>query len=180
MKKFVLNTVRPERCHVYVSDSLLQNTALIEPFCAAYDGVYLVYDQRFSSRASELERRLELNACVPLPGGEQGKRMGQVEQLSEALVAAGVRRGSLIIGLGGGSLTDLVGFLAATLLRGLDFVAVPTTLLAMVDASIGGKNGDRRHRAAHRRMDRPGFPRLPTQRSTKRRLGRGDQDRRHA
>lgn len=74
-----------------------------------------------------------------IPPGEAEKTRERWAQLTDALLAAGHGRDSVIIALGGGVIGDLAGFVAATFLRGIPFVQVPTTLLAMVDASVGGK-----------------------------------------
>ncbi|MGC2621560.1 MAG: 3-dehydroquinate synthase [Acidobacteriaceae bacterium] len=76
-----------------------------------------------------------------LPAGERYKRMAQVERLAAELAAAGADRASLLIAFGGGIVGDLGGFLAAIYMRGIDYVQVPTTLLAQVDSSVGGKTG---------------------------------------
>ncbi len=73
--------------------------------------------------------------------GEASKTRATKERLEDALLAAGLGRDSVVIAAGGGVATDLAGFVAATYMRGVPFVAVPTSLLAMVDASIGGKTG---------------------------------------
>ncbi len=83
-------------------------------------------------------------ASVPIaevPDGEAAKRLSVVEQLAERLVRWGVERSSVLVSLGGGSVSDLVGFLAAVLHRGVSWVAFPTTLLAQLDAAVGGKTG---------------------------------------
>jgi shikimate kinase/3-dehydroquinate synthase len=73
--------------------------------------------------------------------GERSKSLDVYGQVTDALLAAGVERRTAIIALGGGVVGDLAGFAAATTLRGLPFVQVPTTLLAQVDSSVGGKTG---------------------------------------
>jgi len=78
---------------------------------------------------------------VEIPDGEEHKNLASLAVLYERLLEAGVERGSPLVALGGGVLTDLAGFAAATLLRGLPTVLLPTTLLAQVDAAIGGKTG---------------------------------------
>ncbi len=80
-------------------------------------------------------------ATVVLEPGETHKRLSSVERALSAMVEAGADRDAVVIGHGGGVVTDIAGFCAATLLRGVRWVAVPTTLLAMVDASVGGKTG---------------------------------------
>jgi len=76
-----------------------------------------------------------------LPPGERFKRLSQVERLASELARAGADRSSLLIAFGGGIVGDLAGFLAAIYMRGIDYIQVPTTLLAQVDSSVGGKTG---------------------------------------
>jgi 3-dehydroquinate synthase len=76
-----------------------------------------------------------------LPGGEQQKTLGTVATVIDALVAARVNRDGLVLALGGGVVGDIAGFAAATYQRGIAFVQLPTTLLAQVDSSVGGKTG---------------------------------------
>lgn len=78
---------------------------------------------------------------LTVPEGETSKSLEQAATLYDELVAGGVHRGDLIVGVGGGVITDLTGFVAATFNRGMAFGCVPTSLLAQVDAAIGGKNG---------------------------------------
>jgi 3-dehydroquinate synthase len=82
-------------------------------------------------------------ACEPivLPPGEQTKSFEYLEEVIDRLLAARIERGSLLIALGGGVIGDLTGFAASIVLRGIDFVQIPTTLLAQVDSSVGGKTG---------------------------------------
>lgn len=74
-------------------------------------------------------------------GGEENKRMSQVEELAVAMVEGGADRSSLLIAFGGGIVTDVTGFLAAIFMRGIPVIQIPTTLLAQVDAAVGGKTG---------------------------------------
>ena len=78
---------------------------------------------------------------VLVPDGDASKSLRQAARLYEVLLDAEADRGSAVVALGGGVVGDLAGFVAATYLRGVAFVQVPTTILAMVDASIGGKVG---------------------------------------
>ncbi|HEX7360823.1 MAG TPA: 3-dehydroquinate synthase [Bryobacteraceae bacterium] len=75
------------------------------------------------------------------PGGEANKRLAVLERLAEEMLAAGADRTSILIAFGGGIVNDVGGFLAAIFMRGLPVLQVPTTLLAQVDAAIGGKTG---------------------------------------
>jgi len=78
---------------------------------------------------------------VDVPAGESSKSLRQADRLLEHLLSLGLDRRSFVVALGGGVVGDLAGFVAATYLRGIAFVQVPTTLLALVDSSVGGKVG---------------------------------------
>ncbi len=80
-------------------------------------------------------------ARIVVPVGEGSKSYATFETVCEAIIAARIERGDLVIALGGGVIGDLAGFAAASVRRGLDYVQVPTTLLAQVDSSVGGKTG---------------------------------------
>jgi 3-dehydroquinate synthase len=76
---------------------------------------------------------------VTLPPGEATKDLAHFGRLVDDILALGIERGTMLVALGGGVVGDIAGFAAATLLRGIDFVQIPTTLLAQVDSSVGGK-----------------------------------------
>jgi 3-dehydroquinate synthase len=76
-----------------------------------------------------------------LPPGEVNKRLARVEELAVQMAEQGADRSSVVIGFGGGIVTDVAGFLAAVFMRGIPALQIPTTLLAQVDAAIGGKTG---------------------------------------
>jgi 3-dehydroquinate synthase len=78
---------------------------------------------------------------VTIPAGEKSKTLAQADAICDQMIAAGLDRQSFVIGLGGGVIGDISGFVAAIFLRGIPHVQIPTTLLAMVDSSIGGKTG---------------------------------------
>ncbi len=78
---------------------------------------------------------------LTVPPGEDSKSSGQAERLAEALVKEEAHRGTILIGIGGGMVTDLAGYVASVYMRGVAFGGVPSTLLGMVDAAVGGKNG---------------------------------------
>jgi len=92
-----------------------------------------------------LSRTLEAEniACeaVTLPAGEATKSFPNFEALCESLLGLGVERKTTLIALGGGVIGDITGFAASVLLRGMEFIQIPTTLLAQVDSSVGGKTG---------------------------------------
>lgn len=82
----------------------------------------------------------EVNSCT-IPAGERYKTLATVQKIYNATLENRLERSSTLVALGGGVIGDMTGFAAATWLRGINFVQVPTTLLAMVDAAIGGKTG---------------------------------------
>jgi 3-dehydroquinate synthase len=88
---------------------------------------------------ARLRREADVALVHLLPDGERGKRLAELERAASRLLQAGCTRRSLVVAVGGGAVSDAAGFLAATFMRGVEWVAVPTTLLAMVDAAIGGK-----------------------------------------
>jgi 3-dehydroquinate synthase len=95
--------------------------------------------------AGQVAESLEKIGCqvqeVCIPPGEASKTLESATRLWETFLTAGLERGSMVVALGGGVVGDLAGFAAATYLRGVKWVVMPTSLLAMVDASLGGKTG---------------------------------------
>jgi 3-dehydroquinate synthase len=78
---------------------------------------------------------------IEIPSGEKSKSLAQVEKICGEMIEAGLDRSSFVVGLGGGVIGDISGFVAAIFQRGIPHLQIPTTLLAMVDSSIGGKTG---------------------------------------
>ena len=79
--------------------------------------------------------------AIVIPAGEESKEIATIEHITRQLIALEADRQTCLVGLGGGMVTDIAGFAASVYMRGIPFGFVPTTLLGMVDASIGGKNG---------------------------------------
>jgi len=92
-------------------------------------------------QGARLERGLPHHEVLFLPGGEDRKRLAPLEALAEEMVRRGGDRSSVVLAFGGGIVTDMAGFLAAIFMRGIPVIQIPTTLLAQVDAAIGGKTG---------------------------------------
>jgi 3-dehydroquinate synthase len=108
--------------------------------------VWIISDDRvFPRYAPVLIERLRAAGYVAhgyaVPAGESSKDLAMVAQLYDWLIGNGVERRDAVLALGGGVVGDLAGFVAATVLRGVALVHLPTTLLAMVDSAIGGKTG---------------------------------------
>ena len=115
---------------------------------AALTGVakaVIVHQPPLAARAEELRARLSSAGIdahrAEVPDAEDGKTLGVTGFCWEVCGQVGLTRGDAVLGLGGGAVTDLAGFVAATWMRGVRVVQVPTTLLAMVDAAVGGKTG---------------------------------------
>jgi 3-dehydroquinate synthase len=118
-----------------ISESLAKSVVRRVPVVTDQTVAGLYYDRfAVSLAASGLEP-----VAIILPAGEQTKSFAHLSRLIDALLAENVERGSLIVALGGGVIGDLTGFAAGILKRGVDFAQVPTTLLAQVDSSVGGK-----------------------------------------
>ena len=104
---------------------------------------FVIHDSNvsaFADRAiSSLERTGLRVVAVPVQSSERWKTLSAVEELSRALASAGADRDALVVAVGGGVVGDVAGFVAASWMRGVRWIAVPTTLLGMVDAALGGK-----------------------------------------
>ena len=98
------------------------------------DGIPRPYVQAILAQCKE-------PTLVTIPAGEESKILATYETILKVAIAADLTRSDAVLALGGGMVCDLAGFVAATYLRGIDFYSVPTTLLAMADASVGGKTG---------------------------------------
>ena len=107
--------VRPK---IVAFDANLSNTALLKTF--------------FKKLGKNTKK-------LPIPSGEKNKSIKALEILYDNLLSAGIQRDTVIYAYGGGVIGDLVGFAAATILRGVDYVQIPTTLLSQIDSSVGGK-----------------------------------------
>ena len=107
--------VRPK---IVAFDASLSNTAMLKTF---------------------LKKLGKNTKRIPIPSGEKSKSIKALEILYDNLLSAGIQRDTVIYAYGGGVIGDLVGFAAATILRGVDYVQIPTTLLSQIDSSVGGK-----------------------------------------
>lgn len=137
---------------VVIGERLLQNAGVwIRPLIRRSQAL-LITDRNLVEvgLATQLEAGLEAGGIsshrLVVPPGEGSKSFAELERLLDGALAAGIERATPVIVLGGGVVGDLGGLAASLLLRGLDLIQVPTTLLAQVDSSVGGKTGiDTRH-----------------------------------
>ena len=131
---------------ILVGDDLIAEAGRHIAPRVARERVFVVTDANLAElHLARLERALKEAGLdvetVVLPAGEQTKNFQHLETLIEQLLDMKIERGSTLIAFGGGVIGDLAGFAAAVLLRGIDFIQIPTTLLAQVDSSVGGKTG---------------------------------------
>ncbi|MET0984432.1 MAG: 3-dehydroquinate synthase [Steroidobacteraceae bacterium] len=130
---------------IYVGAQLLERSAELLGSVATRDLLIVtnttiepLYALRLKSAFERADRRVSLLA---LPDGEQYKTLETTSKIFDTLVAGRFNRDATLVALGGGVIGDIVGFAAASYQRGIDFIQVPTTLLAQVDSSVGGKTG---------------------------------------
>lgn len=129
--------------NIYIEPGLLGKLGELLPKIHRGSKIAIITDTNvapyyFETPASQLSEKYTVTKIL-VPAGEASKRLHMAEQICDSLSAARFSRSDLIVALGGGVIGDLAGFVAATYLRGVDFVQVPTSLLAQVDSSIGGK-----------------------------------------
>lgn len=129
---------------IVVGDGLLRNAGIEIGALLQRPRTVIVTDRSVSERhLAPLQESLQCHGIeshsIVIPAGEASKSMQQLESLLERLLELNVERRDVVIALGGGVVGDLTGFAAAILRRGVDFIQIPTTLLAQVDSSVGGK-----------------------------------------
>jgi 3-dehydroquinate synthase len=130
------------RYPILIGDGLLEGMARVLDDLKVPSARYLVSSPLvWRLHGPRVVRALGVTEPILVPDGERHKQLPTVSRIYDALVRASAERQSTIVTLGGGVITDMAGFAAATYLRGVPVVHVPTTLLAQVDAAIGGKVG---------------------------------------
>ena len=130
---------------IYIGSGLISKSELFQPFIAG-QSVYIVSNTTVAPLYSKtLIETISGDAKsvheIILPDGESYKDWATIQKIFDALLANGADRKTVIIALGGGVVGDMAGFAAASFMRGIRFIQVPTTLLAQVDSSVGGKTG---------------------------------------
>ena len=131
---------------IYIEDSFGALVDALEPFALADRKVCIVTDSNVNPLyGAEVEDMIGAisGECVRyvFPAGEESKTLDTVKEIYEFLIGNHFNRKDLLIALGGGVVGDLTGYTAATYLRGIEFIQIPTTLLSQADSSIGGKTG---------------------------------------
>ncbi len=128
---------------IYIGNGLLDQNHLITRHVVGTEIALVTNETVAPLYLDRLFRALEGYRCIKiiLPDGEQYKNIGELEQIFDALLEARFSRHCTIVALGGGVIGDMAGFTAACYQRGVSFIQIPTTLLAQVDSSVGGKTG---------------------------------------
>ncbi|MGE0258796.1 MAG: 3-dehydroquinate synthase [Alphaproteobacteria bacterium] len=129
---------------ILVGPGLIENAgAAMLPLLRRRQAVIVTDEHVGRHHLPALRRSLDgagiVNHAIVLPPGEGTKDLAHFGRLVDDVLACGIERGTMLVALGGGVVGDIAGFAAATLLRGIEFVQIPTTLLAQVDSSVGGK-----------------------------------------
>lgn len=139
-----MNTILSNNCQLFFNENGLNylNEILIP---SNYSKIIVLVDENTNNYClpnflPRLPTEVEIE-IIEIEAGEEMKNVATCLELWQTLMDLGADRRSIILNLGGGVVTDLGGFVACTFKRGIDFIHIPTTLLAMVDAAIGGKNG---------------------------------------
>ncbi len=132
--------------NVFIGENLLQQSGTLILPLLKQKKVYILADQTVANfYLDQLKHSLDLvhieYDIILIPSGEQSKSFQSYEKIIQLLLEKGIERNSTIIAFGGGVTGDLTGFAAATILRGVPFIQIPTTLLSQVDSSVGGKTG---------------------------------------
>mgnify|MGYP001212493587 CR=1 FL=1 len=136
---------------IFIGNNLLSNSEnIIKPFVQNRN-VILIHDNFFSLEKKNnhdfvnfvkiIQHLSETVNFIGIPGGDKTKNISQLNYILEKSLSFKISRDSLIIAFGGGVIGDIAGFAASILLRGLDYIQIPTTLLSQVDSSVGGKTG---------------------------------------
>jgi 3-dehydroquinate synthase len=135
--------------HITIGKGLIEQAdLLLAPFITGQKVIILADEAIAQPWLKQLETVLaRVTTChsITTSGGEAAKSFTRYADLMNTVLDLGIDRRTVIIAVGGGVIGDLAGFMAASLLRGLDFIQIPTTLLAQVDSSVGGKTGINAH-----------------------------------
>jgi 3-dehydroquinate synthase len=135
-----------QTCRVLVGPGLLTRTGELAREAGLRGACAVITDENVgrlhgAAVLKSLEAAGYRAVLLTVPAGEKSKSLASVEDLCDRMIAAGLDRGSFVVALGGGVVGDLAGFVAAVYHRGIPFVQIPTTIVAQVDSSIGGKTG---------------------------------------
>jgi len=139
-----MKPLQQKECSIYFENEAF--TALNKHLASSnYSSIFVITDTNvhnfcLTALLQNLETEIPIEV-IEIDAGEENKNLSVCNEIWKALSDLGADRKSIVLNLGGGVVTDLGGFIASTFRRGIDFIHIPTSLLAMVDAALGGKNG---------------------------------------
>ena len=137
----MIHTIRVHAEHEYEVVIGCDWQIVLKQALDSYTRVALIYSSAMRDQIKDFQPENTEIHYFEVADGEGAKTAQSVQSLWNWLGAAGFTRSDALVGVGGGTITDLAGFAAASWLRGIDWIAVPTTVAGMVDAAIGGKTG---------------------------------------
>ncbi len=146
MKELICSTKNSHQYPIMIEKGLKNRISQMRSLFGPYQKVVIITDKNVAKEyLSQIERQIRQAGPkvynIVVPAGEQSKSPGQVLSIYDELIKCNITRKDAIVTLGGGVVGDLGGYCAATYLRGIDFIQIPTSLLAQVDSSVGGKVG---------------------------------------
>ncbi len=144
MKKFIVSTAKPYE--ILIGKDLIRDAGAYISNCIPSCHLYVITDSTVNSLYSQvvmtslMEHGYRVSKVV-FPAGEHSKNLNTYSNILESMADEGLNRSDAIVALGGGVVGDMAGFVAATYMRGIPYVQIPTTYMSAIDASVGGKTG---------------------------------------
>ena len=130
---------------IYFGNDIISKVNIILGKYIKHKSIVIIYDKVLIRKLKTLEISVSKTASnvtsIGINSGENSKSFNNLNFLCEKIIKTGIDRKSILIAFGGGVIGDLTGFVASVLLRGINFIQIPTTMLSQVDSSIGGKTG---------------------------------------
>lgn len=138
MKQIIKIKIKTKNYNIIVENQSILRNLIRESKLG--EKIFIIIDNKVKYLIADLPKKKNIN-IIQTNSGEKIKSINYFAEISLKLLKLKIDRSSTIIAIGGGTIGDLTGFIASTILRGVKFILIPTTLLAQVDSSIGGKNG---------------------------------------
>lgn len=126
----------PEASVIHIGDHALED---LKSLTKDIEQIVILFDEGIQTIADQVASQIPNTIKIPVASGDASKSLSEVDRIVSQMLDNGCTRKTLLLGVGGGMLTDLAGFISSIFMRGIPCILVPTTLLGMVDAAIGGK-----------------------------------------
>ncbi|MBU0650563.1 3-dehydroquinate synthase, partial [bacterium] len=145
-KKITVNLSENRNYDIVIDSGFISDLSEVKSYFDKYDSIMIVSNEKifgiYGDKIRKSFKHIGKNIHISiLPDGEQYKNLEYINKIYTDCIKAELDRKSLIVAFGGGVIGDMAGFAAATFMRGIDYIQIPTTLLAQVDSSVGGKTG---------------------------------------